>query len=126
MNAVLFNFWMLTGFSFVSATLAVAYYRFTQPGEVLGWWAEILHNAHGRLAKYMIADDDSQFVTAFIENMQRTEWVLKPILTCETCIAGQLAGWLFLFTQPFNLLALLYVISLSSVLAPWLLNRIRA
>jgi hypothetical protein len=40
-------------------------------------------------------------------------WLYKPLGGCAKCLTGQVALWYFLFTQPFNLLELLFFISLS-------------
>lgn len=41
------------------------------------------------------------------------EWLYNPLGGCQYCFAGQCALWYFLFTQPFNIINLLFFISLS-------------
>jgi hypothetical protein len=40
-------------------------------------------------------------------------WLYKPLGGCGYCFCGQVSLWYFLFTQPFNLINLLFFISLS-------------
>lgn len=41
------------------------------------------------------------------------DYLFKPLGGCAKCLTGQFSLWYFLFTQPFNLLELLFFISLS-------------
>lgn len=40
-------------------------------------------------------------------------WLNKPLGGCSYCFCGQVSLWYFIFTQPFNLLELLFFVSLS-------------
>lgn len=40
-------------------------------------------------------------------------YLYKPLGGCSKCLTGQVALWYFLFTQPFNIIELLFFISLS-------------
>jgi hypothetical protein len=41
------------------------------------------------------------------------EWLNKPLGGCFYCLTGQVSLWYFLFTQPFDIINLLFFISLS-------------
>jgi hypothetical protein len=40
-------------------------------------------------------------------------WLYKPLGGCSKCVTGQVALWYFIFKQPFDLLELLFFVSLS-------------
>jgi hypothetical protein len=40
-------------------------------------------------------------------------WIAKPLGACSYCITGQVSLWYFVFTKPFNILELLFFVSLS-------------
>lgn len=128
---VLINFLPLSAFAIVVAIIAIAYYRFTQPGEVLAGWARLVYWVRNRYllymgAKYIAVDQGQKAMYTEDVWLRRSELWLKPILTCEKCIAGQMALWLFLWLLPFDLLSLLYVIGLASYMATWGLNRLNS
>lgn len=114
---VLRDFWTLSMFSFVVAIIAVMYYRFTKPGEVLAWWSALLRSLY-----YKATVSDPADMNRYIQY----EWVLKPVLTCETCIAGQLSFWLTLVLFPFDVLSLLYVVGLATFMAPLLIKLLKS
>ena len=41
------------------------------------------------------------------------EWLMKPIGGCGYCITGQVSLWYFIIAMPFNILNLLFFVSLS-------------
>lgn len=184
------NFLQLTVFAVAIAVLAVAYYTFTKPGEVLSFVGKAINDMYARLfsntkitpaiiaarvgkteAEYLQAvthalttNDQTQLnqfcisfkiseligtglidiyykgckiaITSvlteqvftseylFENRLDKYQWVLKPILTCERCIAGQMALWLYLLIMPFNFLGWLYVIALSALLATFIYKKL--
>lgn len=63
----------------------------TQPGEVLGGWREWLewqHFVYFNKKAIELDKDATDYVS-------QKKWILKPILTCEKCVAGQIAFWLY-------------------------------
>ncbi|MCX6218352.1 hypothetical protein [Spirosoma sp.] len=130
MSLALSEFLEYTAMAFILAQISVAYFRFTQPGEVLAWWARYLYHLRELYADSAVMrvipspDDNRSFSAIRQEAYDRSEIYLKPILTCEKCIAGQFALWVGLLFLPFNIIGLLYLIALSSYLATWLLNRL--
>lgn len=62
----------------------------TQPGEVLFLWSRWLHK---RLRKtYMVPG------TGVVKEVEQVKdhWLLKPLVACEKCVAGQMALWSYL------------------------------
>lgn len=41
------------------------------------------------------------------------EWLNKPLGTCVYCFTGQVSLWYFIFTRSFNIIELLFFVSLS-------------
>jgi len=83
----------------------------TQPGHVLEWWSRLIHQAYDKL------------FTRESEKWYRFKWILKPILECELCVAGQFALWLFLFPVLFKIFSLIFCICLSILVAK-ILNQV--
>ena len=48
--------------------------------------------------------------------MKLPDWLNRPLGSCYHCLCGQVSLWYFIFTQPFNVLELLFFISLSIAL----------
>jgi hypothetical protein len=40
-------------------------------------------------------------------------WLAKPLGACSYCFCGQVSLWYFIFTKPFNIVELLFFVSLS-------------
>ena len=40
-------------------------------------------------------------------------WLNKPLGGCTYCLTGQVSLWYFVFTKPFNIIELLFFVSLS-------------
>lgn len=89
-----------------SITAVVYVNILTQPGMLLDWWAEYLHNRKDRYVKsakefaqheydYFGVDVDPMAEQAKAE--ERAEYWLKPILTCVYCVSGQLSFWACLY-----------------------------
>ena len=53
----------------------------TQPDMILGWWSKWLHS---------VTD---------------SEWLLKPLVDCEYCVAGQIALWGYLLMPEYGMMA---------------------
>lgn len=115
--SVLTDFWPLTTLSFVAAVLAVFYYLSVQPGEILAFWGQWVNKQWLALCVYG-SKADTELINRRVEGYQ---WMLKPILTCPRCIGGQAGLWLCMLAiiagNPISLLSILYVVSLSSLLA---------
>ena len=43
--------------------------------------------------------------------MKLPPWLNKPLGSCNLCISGQVCFWYFIFTQPFNIINLLFFTS---------------
>jgi hypothetical protein len=41
------------------------------------------------------------------------EWIAKPLGSCSYCFTGQVSLWYFVITKPFNIIDLLFFVSLS-------------
>lgn len=87
----------------------------TQPGQVLSWWSKLIHNTYDKI---FVRDSDRWF---------KYDWILKPILTCELCVSGQIALWSFIFfalfpLHVFNIFGLIFCICLS-ILTAWAIAR---
>lgn len=66
-------------FALQIAVIAWVYVRIlTQPDMILDWWSRWLHDR--------------------IQN----DWLLKPLVDCESCVAGQIALWSFPFLFPYD------------------------
>ena len=73
------------------AVIALVYVHIlTQPDMILHFIARFL---------FRIIDRLSRLKTGLIDlnKYERLRWYLKPILTCEKCVAGNIVFWLYLF-----------------------------
>lgn len=84
----------------------------TNPGHVLGWWKRWIMNTVHMITAKVIKDDMKAYDTA--------EYILKPLVTCELCVSGQIALWTFVITQQFNLFGLTLCIC-QSILTAWII-----
>lgn len=84
----------------------------TKPGHILGPWKRWVVNGVHYLAAKAIKDDMKAYDTA--------EYILKPIVTCELCVSGQIALWTFVITQHFNLFGLTLCIC-QAILTAWII-----
>jgi hypothetical protein len=66
-------------------------YVLTDMGNILGWWYDLLTN--------------------HIKN----QYLLKPLLTCEYCVVGQLAFWFYIYWcwYSYNIVQHIFFICLS-------------
>lgn len=100
---------------FVAAVIGSVYVLIlTKPGHILDFWAEWLRSG----VKWIVTKTTKEDW----KRTKREEYILKPILECELCVSGQIALWTYIFTQPFNILGLIFSICLSILLA-WLIAR---
>jgi hypothetical protein len=108
---------MLSSLGLIATVLATFYYCSVQPGEWLGWWAKLVNGTYERIT----LGHGTRF--------QDYHWVLKPILTCERCIGGQVGLWLcvglLVVMHTFSLLALFYVAGLASIGSGLLVKLVR-
>jgi hypothetical protein len=51
------------------------------------------------------------------------DWLCKPMGGCYKCFVGQVCLWYFLFTKPFNIVELLFFISIG-ILSAMVYNKI--
>lgn len=65
----------------------------TQPGQILSGWRDWLEWQY-TLFFTQKALEKKQNVADYLASYR---WVLKPILTCELCVSGQLGLWLYPF-----------------------------
>ncbi|MBC3785713.1 hypothetical protein [Spirosoma utsteinense] len=84
--------------SVLSGLAATTYVNIlTQPDQVLAFWARFLYRLQ---TLYMTHGDPSEErpVMAFKEKRYKiSEWLLKPLLTCVYCVAGQMGLWLSIY-----------------------------
>lgn len=83
----------------------------TEPGQVLSWWKDLLHNTYDKIFKF-----DSPA-------WHKYKWILNPIVDCELCVSGQFALWTYIITQPFHIFGLIFSICLS-ILTAWMIARL--
>jgi hypothetical protein len=69
---------------------SVYVFKLTQPGHILGGWARVLTN----VVRYII----SKTTNDEWKRTEREEYWLKPVLTCELCVSGQIALWTWVYT----------------------------
>jgi len=86
-----------------------------EPGMILGGFKRVVVNGVNDLFRKFYSDP--------YEANQYAEYWLKPIMTCELCVSGQIALWTYLFTQPFHIFGLIFSICLS-ILTAWLIARL--
>jgi hypothetical protein len=112
----------------VSAGLAATTYVniLTQPGQVLAFWARFLYWIRDASVgttpdQFDEGDEGPEAAQRYAERWQRAEWVLKPLLTCVYCVAGQLGFWLstYAFYSYFTIFSLIPSI-LTAVLSVWM------
>jgi hypothetical protein len=112
---------MLSSLGLIATVLAAFYYCSVQPGEWLGWWAKLVNGTYERWALGKNGCHADRF--------DRYHWLLKPILTCERCIGGQVGIWLcvglLVVLHTFSLLALFYVAGLASIGSGLLVKLVR-
>lgn len=77
----------------VSALCANGYYLATRPGEVLGWWAKLIMASYELALALFFKPADKW------HHYEAKKFLLKPILECPKCIAGQIALWWCVFAQ---------------------------
>lgn len=87
------------------AVIAWVYVKIlARPGNILGWWARLLNN-------YLVKEK----FTPYYE--RKEHWILKPVLTCELCVAGQIALWSYLFPVLWTILDAVFAICLTITIA---------
>lgn len=86
----------------------------TTPGNILGWWKRWITNTIHALFAKIYKDEMKAYDNA--------EYWLKPIVSCELCVSGQIALWSSIITQQFNLLGLIFCIC-QSILTAWAIAR---
>jgi len=87
----------------------------TQPDHILSEWSKLLYRA----AEWIVGKTTKE---DWLITKRRDYW-LKPILTCELCVSGQIALWTYIFTQPFHLFGIIFCIC-QSILTAWAIARL--
>lgn len=124
-------------FAAICAVIAVAYFRALDPGELLSGWAKYVYDLYHRLTfrfmhKNELPDgarwdwaDPAKNVIVVYDRYDRYKWALKPVISCEKCIAGQLTFWACLFGGIHNVYAILFAVSLASILATYIYRKVQ-
>lgn len=86
----------------------------TEPDMILGSFKRVVVNAVKDLFRKLYKEPYRA------EN--ESEYWLKPIITCELCVSGQIALWTYVITQPFHIFGLIYSIC-QAILTAWLIAR---
>ncbi|RIV23600.1 hypothetical protein DYU11_11505 [Fibrisoma montanum] len=64
----------------------------TQPGNLLAPWARLLYWLGDRYVSPVVDNPDK-----LQRRVSRVETILKPLLTCVYCVAGQMGFWVSLY-----------------------------
>lgn len=99
--------WMLTAakIAVVSSVIAFVYVNvLVKPGSILSFWREQVHKWY------------SQIFGMGTDKYYQYRWVLKPIVECDRCVAGQIAFWAALFTVQFSFITIIFITCLSILL----------
>lgn len=131
-------------FAGICAVVAVAYFRALDPGDLLSGWAAYVNDLYYRLTVYRTTADRLPKDTRFdvtdpsaaykpkelipvivYDRYDRYKWALKPVISCEKCIAGQLTFWACLFGGIHNVYAILFAVSLASILATYIYRKVQ-
>lgn len=116
MNLYLSTLTIAVSIGAASAVIGAVYVLIlTTPGHILESWSSLLYRAMEWIVSKTTKED-------WIITKRRDYW-LKPILTCELCVSGQIALWTYLFTQPFHIFGLIFCIC-QSILTAWLIARL--
>lgn len=75
-----------------------------KPGSILAFWRELLHKWY------------AQIFGMGTDNYYRYFWILKPIVECDFCVAGQIGFWAALFTVQFSIITIIFITCLSILL----------
>lgn len=87
----------------------------TEPDMILGGFKRVVVNAVQDLFKKLYKEP--------YKADSASDYWLKPIITCELCVSGQIALWTYVITQPFHIFGLIYSIC-QAILTAWLIARI--
>lgn len=88
------NFFLLmlclsTSTAFIAAVIGFVYATIlTAPDQILGGWKKFVHNTYDRITGVDTPKN------------QKYRWILKPIVDCELCVAGQVAFWSYVLILP--------------------------
>lgn len=85
-----------------SLTAVVFVNILTQPGMIFDWWAIWLRKQQDKyvgttVEDYYAGDDGPELADYYAGRHERSEYVLKPLLTCVYCVSGQLSFWACLY-----------------------------
>ena len=95
----------------------------TSPDMFLSWWNIWVWEQYGKVISFFSRRRGEY---AYDDLYEKYTWVLKPILTCDLCVAGQIALWSYLFTQPFHIFTLIYTICLTILITRLLAKAIKS
>lgn len=115
------NYWLLTlltaaSIGVASGVIGAIYVLIlTEPDMILGGFKRLVVNSVKDLFRKIYKDPYKA------DNM--SDYWLKPVITCELCVSGQIALWTFLFTQSFHIFGLIFSICLS-ILTAWKIARL--
>lgn len=99
---------------------SVYVFKLTQPDHILGGWARVLTNA----VRWVIAKTTKDEW----KRQERESYWLKPVLSCELCVSGQIALWswvyiLFHYFSFFTLTFGLIFCICQAILTAWLIAK---
>lgn len=116
MNSFLLMLTIAVSLGIASGVIGAVYVLIlTQPDQILGEWAKLLYRAVEWIVSKTTKEDWG--ITS------RRDYWLKPILTCELCVSGQISLWTYLFTQHFNIFGLIFCIC-QAILTAWAIARL--
>lgn len=117
---------MLTSFQIAVLCAVVAYVHteiLIKPGHIFGGiWGRIKAMLTKEVKVLIELPEELQGITEPEYHIEyREHWLYKPLGGCALCFSGQLSLWYFLFSQPFNLINLIFTVCLTILLTKILL-----
>lgn len=117
---------MLISFQIAILCAVVAYVHTSvliKPGHIFGGvWARIKSFLTKEEKILVELPEELQGITEPEYHIEYKEhWLLKPLGGCALCFGGQLSLWYYIFTQPFNLINLIFSVCLTILLTKILL-----
>ncbi|GAB4052530.1 hypothetical protein GCM10028810_54360 [Spirosoma litoris] len=98
----------------------------TKPGQVLDFWAKWLYDLRDWYVgttpmDFHEGDEGPEMAEYYAIRHQRADYVLKPLLTCVYCVAGQMGFWLSLYYKLwYNTNYTIISCLITAVIAVWL------